>query len=299
MKNPLEILYKLKFPLLILIVIALVGIACTFSVGQSAPTEIPPLVFPTSAPTYTPVVVMATATEMSPTNVPPTAAPPTAVPPTAVPPTVAPAPASIPGAVRVAFASGATAGIVQGELQPGQAQNFLVGAVQGQPLIVSVDSFNHDVTFSVVGRQNGKTLLNASQKLSSWQTIITVTQDYVIKVIAGASKENFTLNVITPARITFDPGAISATVTGSAPGGLIVSYIVRANVGQQMDINLTAPDGNAVLSIYGYQDGQPYMRSVVESTTFSMKLPATEDYIIQVVPRAGQVANYTMNVTIK
>lgn len=240
---------------------------------------------------------MATATVMPPTGVPPTAVPPTVVPPTAVPP--AAAPTTIPGAVRVNFATGATAGIVQGELAPGQAQNFLVGAAQGQPLIVSTGSANNDVTFSVVGLKDGKTLLDASQKFSSWQTMLTVTQDYLIKVIAGASKDNFTLNVITPARITFDPNAISANVNGSTPGGLTVSYVLRANVNQQMDINLTPKDGNVVLSIYGYQDGQPYMRSVVESTTFSLKLPATQDYIIQVVPRAGQVENYSMTVTVK
>jgi hypothetical protein len=37
----------------------------------------------------------------------------------------------------------------------------------------------------------------------------------------------------------------------------------------------------------------------VESTIFRMKLPATQDYIVQVVPRAGQVVSYTMNVMIK
>jgi hypothetical protein len=43
-----------------------------------------------------------------------------------------------------------------------------------------------------------------------------------------------------------------------------------------------------VLSFYGCQDGQPYLRYVVEQNTFSMVLPATEDYIIQVVPRGGE-----------
>jgi hypothetical protein len=66
-----------------------------------------------------------------------------------------------------------------------------------------------------------------------------------------------------------------------------------------MDINLGVTSGTAVLSVYGYQDGQPYLRSVVEATTFSLKLPATQDYIIQIVPKAGMVATYSINIAIK
>jgi hypothetical protein len=226
-----------------------------------------------------------------------------AVPPTsmALPPTVTPlpAPSSLPGGARISFATGATAAIVQGQVQPGQPQNFLVGAAGGQPLIVSVDSINQDVTFSVTGRKDGIILLSASQKSTSWQTMLTTTQDYLIQVYAGNVAENFSLNIIIPARISFEPGAISAQRSGSTPGGLIVSYVLRANVGQQMKLQLNAPGGNAVLGVYGYQDGQPYLRSVVEATTFDMTLPASQDYIIQVIPRGGEVANYTLNIRIQ
>ena len=300
MKQFTDILNKLKLHLLILVIAALIVTGCNLPGRQNLPTETPQLVFPTFVPSNTPVVVIATATEAPAATALPSAVPPTSAPAsTTIPPTAAPIPTSIPNAVRFNFATGATAGIVQGELSPGKVQNFLVGAAQGQPLIISVDSLNHDVTFSIVGLKDGKTLVDASQRISSWQTILTVTQDYLIRVAAGSSKENFTLNVITPARIKFDPGSVSATVKGFTPGGLIVSYVLRASANQQMDINLNPKDGNVVLSIYGYQDGQPYMRSVVESTTFSMKLPATQDYIVQVVPRAGQIVNYTMDVTIK
>jgi hypothetical protein len=251
-------------------------------------TPVPTLAFPTSAPTDAPAIVPTATT-----------APPTPEPPTAVPPTSAPSPTSISGAVRINFADSATAGTVNGELQPGEIQNFLVGASAGQPLMVSTGSYNNDVTFSVTGVKDGKTLLDASQKLTSWQAMLTETQDYLIRVYAGASAENFTLNVITPARINFDPGAVSATETGTTPGGLVVSYILRASANQQMDITLDAPNTSALLSVYGYQDGQPYLRSAAGSQTFSMKSPATQDYVIQVVPNAGQVANYSLNITVK
>ena len=251
-------------------------------------TPVPTLAMPTSAPTDTPVIAST-----------PTIVPPTPEPPTAVPPTSAPAPTPIPRAIRINFATGATAGVVSGEMQPGEVQNFLVDASAGQPLMVLTGSYNNDVTFSVTGVKDGKTLLDASQKLTSWQTMLTETQDYLIRVYAGASTENFTLNVITPARIDFAPGAVSVTETGTTPGGLVVSYILRASANQQMDITLDAPNMSALLSVYGYQDGQPYLRSAIGSQTFNMKLPTTQDYVIQVVPNAGQVVNYSLNIVVK
>ena len=129
--------------------------------------------------------------------------------------------------------------------------------------------------------------------------MLTETQDYLIHVYAGASAENFTLNVITPARSTVPLGTVSATEIGTTPGELVVSYILRASINQQMDFTLDAPNMGALLSVYGYQDVQPYLRSAAGSQTFSMKLPATQDYVIQVEPNAGQVANYSLNITVK
>jgi hypothetical protein len=307
MKKNAETFHKHGLSVLILVTMLIIT-GCNLPVGQNAPTAVPSLSFPTAEPTTNLIVVTPTQSLPQPTlalpeattAVPATAIPATAVPPTAIPPVAThPQPTTIPGAVRINFDTGATSDVVEGQIQPGQVMNFLLGAGQGQPLLVSTNSYNNDVTFSVAGLKDGKTLLDASQKLSSWQTMLSVTQDYLIQVVGGASKENFSLNVSTPARINFEPGAISAVRKGTTPNGLNVAYVLRANANQQMNLSLDAPDGNAVLSVYGYQDGQPYLRYVVEATTFSLKLPASQDYIIQVVPRAGEIAKYTLNITIQ
>ncbi len=287
--NPRPLLFGLSL-------VALMLFAC--NLAAPTPTTVPGLMETLVAATLQ-VMASPTAATIPATDLPPLATATSApLPPPTTPPTNTSAPVGG-AAVRIKFATGATSGVQEGQLQPGQSQRFLVGAAAGQPLMVSVNSLNNDVTFSVTGVSDGHVLVAASEQLGSWQTMLTTTQDYLIQVYAGAKTENFTLNIITPARIKFAPGAVSAKLSGATVGGLNVAYVIRANAGQKLQLTLAAPQGNAVLSMYGYQDGQPYLRYVVEQTAFDMTLPATQDYIIQVVPRAGAVADYDLTVEIK
>ena len=288
MKHQAKILTLYK-NMIVISILAMAAVSCGIQ-SSSAPTPIATQVVPTESASPTPVIVTETPVTVQPTSVPATAVP------TSTP---LPSATNVSGEVRIVYAAGATSGSVEGVLEPGQTQIFLVRAEAGQPLEVSTGSLNNDVTFSVTGVTDGKTLLSAAQKLTSWQTMLTVSQDYRITVYAGATTENFTLDVITPARIKFAAGAVSATEKGITPGGRIVSYILYALANQQMDINLTTTNNDALLSVYGFEDGQPYLRSAAGSNTFSMKLPATQDYVVQVVPMAGTEANYTLTITIK
>jgi len=227
----------------------------------------------------------------------PALASPTSLPPAPTPP--APTVSPTPSLLRISFPTGATAGVEQGTLQAGGIQAFVLAASQTQPMIVMVDSPAHDLTADIIGQNTGNTLLPASQKESTWEGILPATQDYLITVHGGASEEAFTLTVDIPSRITFAPQATSAKVSGSTPGGLVVSYVIYALAGQTMAVSLTAPSGAAALTIYGFEDGQPLLRSIYNATTWSDTLPVTEDYIIQIVPNAGQVVAYTMTVGVQ
>lgn len=253
---------------------------------------------PTASPDEVATVVAATLRAItppaSPTAVPPTLALPT-LPPTlpAAPPTQ-----SLPPATRINFLTGATTGQVSAPIQAGQTQFYVLKALQGQPMIVMVFSLNNDVTLSV-RTQGGTWLLNPSAKQSTWQSTLPQTEDYYIGVYGGAMIENFTLSVEIPARIKFAVGKDSATVSGQTAAGYNVTYVVFAAQGQKMNVDLNGAGGNGALTIYGFSDGQPYLRSVTEQTSFSMTLPSSQDYIIEVVPRGGMVVNYTLVVKIK
>ncbi len=66
-----------------------------------------------------------------------------------------------------------------------------------------------------------------------------------------------------------------------------------------MEVDLNGVGQDAALSIWGFSDAQFYIRSVSGLTTFSFKLPMTEDYIIDIVPNGSMIVNYTLIVTVK
>lgn len=220
---------------------------------------------------------------------------------TPAPPTVTapPAPAfSLPAATGVIFAPGATSATRRGTIGPGQTQNFVLQANQGQPMLASVGSPDNDVTMSITD-ESGTVLLPESQEWSNWQGTLPDTQNYYIQVIGGAREQEYSLMVSLPSRIQFEPGATSATVSGETVDGNIASYVVAAQGGQTMDIVLMPEPTLAALTVWGFSDGQPYMRAQMGSTTFNMQLPSTQDYIIDVVPQAGQEVNFTLKVEIE
>lgn len=242
--------------------------------------------------TTAPVIVTATPAPVQPTA---TLAAPTA---TQAPSSTAQPSATASAPIRINFVQGATFGAVDGNLQPGASLTYVLNVAKGQPLLINVSDANNDMYFSVTGK-DGSVLLAAASKLNSWQTEVPTSQDYYIQVFAGAAQQNFNLAVEIPSRVSFARGAVSATVSGSTVYGYAVSYVLTAAKNQNMNVTLTVPANTAALTVYGYNDGTPLLRSAAGSTTFSMKLPASQDYIIKVVPNASTVVNYSMTIVIK
>ncbi len=276
----------------ILIGAMVVLFATAACLGSAAPS------LPTLSPNELATVVAATMQVIQPPNS-PTPLPPT-IPPTPIPPTfpvVAPT-AVMPSATRINFQSGATFANVSDQISPGQTQYYVIQALQGQPMMLDLGSLNNDVTLSVL-TQGGTTLLSSSANQSTWQGQLPATEDYYLGVIGGASTEDFNLSITIPARIVMSQSTDKAIVSGQTLSGYNVSYVAFAIKGQTMYVDLSGTGGKAALTIYGYADGQPYLRSVTGTTNYSFTLPSTQDYIIEVVPVGGEVVNFTMIVKIK
>ncbi len=214
-------------------------------------------------------------------------------------PTALPAASQTPAsAMRITFLNGATVGRVGAPILAGVSHDYVLQASRGQPMYVYVASPNSDVTLSITG-QDGAAILSAAAHQISWQGTLLKTEDYYLTVYGDASTENYSLTVTIPSRIQFAPGSVSATLNGNTVAGYNVSYSVFAAQGQTMSVHLGDPSGQTSLSIYGFTDGQRYLASDKRRTDYQFVLPATQDYIIVVVPVGDAVVGYSLTLKIQ
>jgi hypothetical protein len=211
---------------------------------------------------------------------------------------MAPPSAGRPELVRLSFEPGGTSASVEGNIQAGGTIDYVINAMAGQMMMVSIMSPAMDVSLSVYGAQDKKPLIGLTSGDVNSSVILPTTQDYIIEVMSQGQASNFSLQVVIPARITFAPGATSATVQGTIVGGAINRYLLRAMAGQTMTVVITSPHQDVLLTMWGLTDGQPLVRSVSGATSWTGVLPATQDYVIDAVSVGGNTT-YTLETTVK
>ncbi|XGV96594.1 MAG: hypothetical protein ACAF41_28165 [Leptolyngbya sp. BL-A-14] len=104
-----------------------------------------------------------------------------------------------------------------------------------------------------------------------------------------------------PTRIQFAPGTQSTLIVSqSSDCNSIKHYVLRAYAGQKMTVNTYSPDYPIplYLTIYG-ADGTILVRDVVQNSSWSGRLPSTEDYYINVVSSNQFMPDYNLNVSIQ
>ncbi len=253
---------------------------------------------PTNAPTQTPQIVTATPEATTEPVITDTPAPHnTQKPPSKPSATSKPRSAPVTGARVLAFAAGATSGEVSGHLPSGGQASYYFGAGAGQILLAATYSKNNNV-YMVISGADGSALVSASDQFTNFQSKLSKTQAYYVTVFAGGGASDYTLQIILPFNIVFSPGAISATVNGSLAANQTNFYVLRALKGQTMTDTLTSPHGDVFLTVYGITDGQPLVRSAMGQTSWSGKLPLTQDYMIEAV-NTGSGTNYTLKTVVK
>jgi hypothetical protein len=208
-----------------------------------------------------------------------------------------PAPAPVTGAKVLAFSAGATSGDVSGHLQSGGQASYYFGAGAGQILLAAAYSKNDNVYMKISGA-DGSTLVSAADQFTNFQSKLAKTQAYYVTVFAGGGASDYDLQVILPFNIVFSPGAISASVDGYLASNQTNFYVLRALKGQTMTDKITSPHGDVFLTVYGITDGQPLVRSAMGQTSWSGKLPLTQDYMVEAV-NTGGATNYTLKTVVK
>jgi hypothetical protein len=97
-------------------------------------------------------------------------------------------------------------------------------------------------------------------------------------------------------RIQFAAGATSATIDGIVDSGQTLLYVLMANATQTMSIKLQSPNGDVYLGVSG-ADGQIFLNSGSQQTTWSGTLPTSQDYYLSVTAGDGK-ESYTLSVEI-
>jgi hypothetical protein len=219
-----------------------------------------------------------------------------------------------PRAQRLRFAPGADTITRQGVLRFGGVDRYVIRLGANDDFSVSVDSGTNNNVILIIWGADGTVLLSDHSDSNTWTGVTPSTQDYFIdaRAIDGTSA-NYTLSVyarpIGPnpppnppsprvKRIIFPPGSVSATVTGQVTPGNINEYVIRANAGQRMLVNVEAEEQRVAISVVG-ADGTVLLSSMPGASSFSGNLPSTQDYYIKVIIQGSGFANYRMTVTVE
>lgn len=249
----------------------------------------------------TPSLDTATPEASPPTPEPPTPEPSTStpVPPTFTPepPTPMPEPPVVvePEPTRIAFGPGRTSATVSGYVEQNGVVRYVLRALADQAMAVDITSPNDDVLLDIWG-EDGLPLKRHVDDRAYWRGRLPSTQDYFIQAVSVGAATDYELHVTAFARIQFEPGATSATVTGDVEQNGIRHYVVRALAGQTMDVRITSPNNDVLLTIWG-EDGVPLKRYVDDRAEWRGELYATQDYYVEAVA-VGGATNYTLAVAI-
>jgi hypothetical protein len=103
--------------------------------------------------------------------------------------------------------------------------------------------------------------------------------------------------VTQPTRITFGPGESAATIKEMIEERGTGFYVLQAQEGQIMAVEIISPNGDVLLTVVG-EDGTPLKRYQNGPPSWTSRLPATQDYFIHAVS-VGPATSYTLNVRIQ
>lgn len=203
------------------------------------------------------------------------------------------------GATRINFAAGATSANVQGAVAARGTNSYVLAASAGQEMEVSIanPTASNNVILIVYGA-DGAVLLSDHAGAAFFRGVLPTTQDYHIDVRSVVdTSTDYTLSVIIAQRIAFAPGATSATASATTPVNEMHNFVVRASAGQTLNVSTSAAQGQVILIIFG-ADGDVLISDHAGATSFTGKLPTTQDYRIDVRSVGSVPAVYTLTVTI-
>jgi len=216
-------------------------------------------------------------------------------------PTATPQPTPILGTpaapTRLTLLNGAASAIVNGTIGPRESQSFVVRGVQGEPMLVQLDSSSGEAAMSMMS--HGGTFFVRPGTSDFWRGTLPEAGDYYLGVYGGTTSTDYQLSVTLVSRVRFKEGENKATVVGRAPDGTEAALSVFAIKGQKLILTLSGVGSRAAMGVEGFVDRKSYLGASDSQTSFQLVAPVTQDYIILIVPNAGQSVGFVFDVSIE
>jgi hypothetical protein len=147
--------------------------------------------------------------------------------------------------------------------------------------IPEADLSEQGVSMSIQGADG---TMPAQPGATGFRGYIPSPQDYFVTVTAESAPATYTLQLFVPLRMAFARGGSSGTVQG-----------VLAQ--QALKVQTSTSQGEVILIMFGV-DGNVLISDHAGATSFTGKLPTTEDYLIDVESVGSRPAGYRVTVTI-
>lgn len=207
-------------------------------------------------------------------------------------------------ATRIQFAPDMTATMIEGRLEAGERALYVLSAAEEQDMSVSVSSEGDRATVGVYGEDGTVFLPQSATQTGLHIAALPASMDYFVEVVAADTAVDYILVVGVsaladlPERIRFEPGATSATVSGTLQaGGDLDRYILSAAEGQRITIDALPPD--APLSVYLQSEDSVDFFFATEGQLVA-ELPRTLDYVLSVsTPNAAGMVDYELHIAIE
>ncbi len=204
---------------------------------------------------------------------------------------------------RISFSPGGTTATVHGSVAANAPDRYVLRVSAGQIMAVSALASQGQVTLMLYGA-DGTVLVPDQARATSASGNLLSTQDYFIQVNAPVNTTAaYTLQVtippldLQPKRITFPPGGTTATLQGNLAPNAMDRYVLKAAAGQTLTLKVTSPQNQVGVMAWG-TDGQMLIPDHADATTWVGKLPATQDYIVNVWSSGTANLSYSLQVTI-
>ena len=198
----------------------------------------------------------------------------------------------------IMFSPGATSAVISGYVPAGGYVSYNLYAFANQNFLVLLSSDSGTSVLSV-SDVYGNVYLDANKRQTSYNMYLPRTATYYVNIYSTGYSENFTLQVFIPARVTIPAGKTAAVMSGTVSPYSVVSYTAYMYAGQTARIDdYSGAKPTSFLRVSGLQSGVVYMDYTAYSPSWYSVVPATEDYLIEVISM-DQTSNYRLTVDVR